>query len=115
VADGTRQLALHVALFHSGRCHCDPHRVHVHIIPPSFFGGMIDGGATGDDAPVPERDNVCPPELAQVDVTPSLDVAVMSSKDTTVVLTDRATAPRHFLETYPAARDLGGLWGVCRC
>jgi hypothetical protein len=115
VANGTRQLALHVALFHPGRCHCDPHRVHVHIIPASFLGGLIGGGATGDDAPAPERDNTCPPELAQVDVAPSLDLAVMSATDQTVIFTDRATLPRHFLATYPTGCDLGGLWGVCRC
>lgn len=115
LANGTRQLALHVALFHSGRRGCDPHRLHVHMIPPSFFGGTGPGGATGDDAPGPERDKTCPPESEQVDAPAALDVIDQAVADWTVALREEPTGPRHFLETYAAVSDLGGLWGVCRC
>jgi hypothetical protein len=121
MADGSRSLALHVALFHSGRDGGDPRQVHMHLVPPSLFGGCGfagcgPGGATGDEnAPCPENDRTCPPELAAVDAPIAVEFALIGVTDALLPRPLGVMAPTHFLETYRTHSDLCGLLGVCRC
>jgi len=112
-AAGSPRLARHLALFHAGGS-AESTRSHVHLVPAAFFAGGGLGDATGDDAPDPGTREVPPLQVAQLD-------APDAAPQTAVVLEPAAPVapsaggPAHFLATFSASRDLGGLLGVCRC
>lgn len=111
---GPQALSRHLALCHTRCAECPTHQPHVHVVPPAFLSGNGWRDTTGEDAPGPDGPKSCPLDTVQLDRTVAVQ-ELMQAPTVAFRPVAATNAPRHFLETYSAACDLSGLWGVCRC